>query len=116
VYLDNQTQHNFQMSRAGWIGDYNDPNTFLSLFLTGDPLNHAQFANKAYDDLIAQAGRETNAKKRFEIFQKCEDIILDELPVLPIYIYTRVYLKNPRIQGWYANIEDTHPLKFVSIK
>jgi oligopeptide transport system substrate-binding protein len=116
VYLDNQRQHNFQLSRAGWIGDYGDPNTFLSMFLSGDPLNHSQFASKAFDDLIGAAAKETDLKKRLAIFGKAEDMILDELPILPIYIYTRVYLKSPAVQGWFANVEDIHPLKFVSIK
>jgi len=115
VYLDSQRQHNFQLSRAGWIGDYNDPNTFLDMFQTGSSLNHAGFANKAYDKLIADAAKEQNTQKRLAIFQKAEDILLEELPVLPIYIYTRVFLKNTSVQGWYPNIDDIHPLKFVSI-
>ena len=115
VYLDNQTQHNFDLSKAGWIADYNDPTTFLNQFLTGDPLNKSQWSNKTFDSLMSQSNRELNPQKRFALFQKAEDIALDELPVLPIYIYTRVYLKRPTILGWYANIEDVHPLKFVSM-
>ena len=116
VYLDSQRSHNFQLSRAGWIGDYNDPNTFLDMFVSTSGLNHAQFANPAYDKLIADAAKELNAKKRLEIFQKAEDILLEELPVIPIYTYTRVYLKSKSVEGWYPNIEDIHPLKFVSLK
>lgn len=115
VYLDTQRAHNFQLSRAGWIGDYNDPNTFLDMFLKGSGLNHAQFDNAAYDKLIADAAKEQNQAKRLAIFQKAEDILLEELPVIPIYTYTRVYLKSKAVEGWTGNIQDIHPLKYVSI-
>jgi len=116
VYLDSQRNHNFQLSRAGWIGDYNDPTTFLDMFQSGIGLNHAGYANKAYDKIIADAAKEQDKEKRLALFQKAEDLLLEDLPVLPIYIYTRVYLKNPIVQGWHPNIDDVHPLKYVSLK
>jgi oligopeptide transport system substrate-binding protein len=115
VYLDSQRTLNYQLSRAGWIGDYNDPNTFLDMFVTDGGNNQTGFSNKRYDELIAKAAQEQNLKKRLAIFQEVESILLDELPVIPIYIYTRVYLKEPSVVGWYPNIEDIHPLKHVSI-
>lgn len=115
VYLDALRSHNFQLSRSGWIGDYNDPNTFLDMFVTGSQLNNAGYSNKKYDDLIAAAAKEQNKQRRLAIFQQAEDILLDDLPVIPIYIYTRVYLKSPVVKGWNPNIEDIHPLKYVSI-
>ncbi len=115
VFLETQHTQNYQLSRSGWIGDYNDPNTFLDMFVTGNGLNQARYENKKYDDLIAAAARERDPKRRLAIFQEAEDILLDDLPVIPIYIYTRVYLKSPAVQGWTPNIEDIHPLKYVSI-
>ena len=115
VYLDSQRTKNFQLSRAGWIGDYNDPNTFLDMFQSETELNHSGYKNLAYDKLIADAAKELNAKKRLAIFQKAEDMLLEDLPVLPIYIYTRVYLISPAVQGWHPNVEDIHPLKYVSM-
>ncbi len=116
VYLDSQRTLSYQIARAGWIGDYNDPNTFLDMFLTGGGNNETGWSNKTYDTLIGQAAQELNPKKRLAIFQKAEDILLDELPVLPIYIYKRNFLKSRSVVGWYPNIEDIHPLKFVSIE
>lgn len=115
VYLDSQRTGNFQLSRAGWIGDYNDPNTFLDMFVTGSELNHAGYENTAYDKAITDAAKELNLKKRLTIFQKAEDMLMEDLPVIPIYTYTRVYLKSQAVQGWYPNIEDIHPLKYVSL-
>jgi oligopeptide transport system substrate-binding protein len=115
VFLDSQSTMNYQMSRLGWIADYNDPNTFLDQFMTGNGNNHTGWSNKTYDKLIESAGKETNRAKRFALFQKAEALMADELPAIPIYVYTRLYLKNPAVQGWYNNIEDIHPLNLVSM-
>jgi len=116
VYLDSQKNLNYQISRAGWIGDYNDPNTFLDMFVTNGGQNQTGFSNKTYDDLIAKAAKELNPKKRLAVFQEAENLLLEELPVLPIYVYKRNYLKSNEVAGWERNIEDIHPLKYVSLQ
>lgn len=115
VFLDNQQTKNYMIARAGWIADYNDPNTFLDMFVTNGGNNHSGYSNTKYDELIEAAKKERNSQKRFTIFQKAEDILLEDLPVLPIYIYSRNYLLSNSVQGWYPNIEDIHPLKYISI-
>ena len=111
-----QHTKNYQIFAQGWIADYNDPNTFLDMFMSDNGNNNTGFKNKEYDRLLTDAAKERNQKKRFELFHKAEVILADELPLIPIYIYTRLYLKNPNVQGWFNNVEDIHPLKFVSIK
>ena len=54
-------------------------------------------------------------RKTEEDLRQAEEILLEELPIVPIYLSTKVYLKSPRVQGWYPNLEDVHPLKFVSL-
>jgi oligopeptide transport system substrate-binding protein len=115
VYLDSQATLNYQICRAAWIGDYNDPNTFLDMFVTEGGNNQTGWSNAEYDGLIAAAGKELDIKKRTQIFQSAENLLLEELPIIPVYIYRHLYLKGSRILGWYPNIEDIHPLKFVSI-
>ncbi|NBX67888.1 MAG: peptide ABC transporter substrate-binding protein [Proteobacteria bacterium] len=115
VFLDNQQTKNYMIARAGWIADYNDPNTFLDMFVTNGGNNHSGYSNSSYDELIESAKKERNPKKRFAIFQKAEDILLEDLPVLPIYVYSRNYLLSNEVQGWHPNIEDIHPLKYISI-
>ncbi len=115
VYLDSQTTKNYMVSRAGWIGDYNDANTFLDMFVSDNGNNKAGFKNAKYDELVAKAAKEVNAKKRLEYFQDAEAILMEELPTIPIYVYTRVYLKSKAVQGWHANILDYHPMKTLSL-
>lgn len=116
VYLDTLNQKNYQIARAGWIGDYNDPNTFLDMLVTGGGNNNSQWGSKKYDALIAQAAAETDLDKRKKVFAEAEAILMEALPVIPIYTYTRVYLKSPLVQGWHPNVEDVHPLKYVRLK
>jgi oligopeptide transport system substrate-binding protein len=113
VYMDTQNARRYDVSRAGWIGDYDDPSTFLETFTTDSGNNRTGWSNARYDDLIKQAGREGELKKRLEIFQQAEAILLEELPILPIYFYTRPFLIHPSVRGWHPNILDHHPYKHV---
>lgn len=116
VYLDSTHTLHYQMARAAWIADYVDPNSFLDMWVTGGGNNETGWANKDYDALIGDASRESDAAKRLEIFQKAEAVLMDEMPIIPIYFYTRQCLKRPELKGWYPNILDNHPYKHVYLE
>jgi oligopeptide transport system substrate-binding protein len=116
VYLDSQHTLNYQLCRAAWIADYVDPNSFLDMWLTGGGNNDTGWSNAEYDRLIAQAARESNPERRSEIFQRAEALLLDELPLIPIYFYTRVGLRRPEVKGYYPNILDNHPYKYIYLE
>ena len=109
VYLDSKKTGNYQVARYGWIGDYPDPNSFLDMWLTGGGNNDSKWSNPEYDRLIREAGRTADLAKRLEVFQQAEAILLNEMPVIPIYFYTRVYAIHPSVKGWYPTILDNHP-------
>ena len=113
VYLDSQRQMNYQICRAGWTGDYVDPNTFLDMWLTGGGQNETGWSNKEYDRLIGEAARTGDAAARHELFQKAEIILMDELPIIPIYHYTRQHLISPKLKGWHPTLLDHHPYKHL---
>lgn len=115
AYLANTRTMNYDISRAGWIGDYNDPNTFLDMWVKDGGNNETGWHHPEYDQLIAAAAKTPDGERRLSLFQRAEDLLLEELPIMPIYIYTRVYLKSPVVKGWYANVQDYHPLKFLSL-
>jgi oligopeptide transport system substrate-binding protein len=116
VYLDSSRALNYQISRAGWIGDYIDPKTFLDMFVTGGGQNQTGFSHPEYDKLIALANLENDPHERYEIFQQAESILMEELPIIPIFFYTRVYILHPSVKGWHSNILDTHPYKYVHLE
>jgi oligopeptide transport system substrate-binding protein len=115
VYLNSRSSGAFAIARAGWIGDYNDPNTFLNLPTGTSGNNHTGWINEEYDRLIARAGNTLDTTERHGLFQQAEAILVDELPILPIYFYVRTYLKHEAVQGWHPNILDQHPYKFVRL-
>ena len=116
VYLDTRKNHNFDVLRAGWIGDYDDPNTFLSLATSDNGNNHTGWGNSAYDVLIAQAAREQDSAARLELFQEAEAILMDEMPFIPIYFYVRSLLIDQSVQGWDANVLDYHPYQSIRLE
>ena len=113
VYLDSQRQLNYQICRAGWTGDYVDPNTFLDMWLTDGGQNETGWSNKDYDRYIGEAARTGDAAARLELFQKAETILMDELPIIPIYHYTRQHLIAPKLKGWNPTLLDHHPYKHL---
>lgn len=115
VYLSNTRTGNYEIARAAWIGDYLDPNTFLNMFVTGGGNNKTGWSNSRYDELIAKANRTLDQQERYQYFQEAERILMDEVPIIPIYTYTYKYLLHPAVEGWYDNILDYHPYKYVSL-
>ena len=75
--------------------------------------NQTGWSSEEYDGLIREASRTQNMKARLELFQEAEAILMDEVPIIPIYIYTRVYALHPSVKGWFANILDHHPYKSI---
>lgn len=115
VYLNSMSKLDYDFCRASWVGDYNDPNTFLDMFVTGGGNNRTGWSNAQYDALLAAASRESNPKKRMAILQRAEKILCEvELPILPLYYYVGVQFFNPmKLSGIEANVLDEHPLKYI---
>jgi oligopeptide transport system substrate-binding protein len=103
----------YQVARSAWIGDYPDPNTFLDTMTTGNGNNRTGFTNAEYDALIRKAANTMDQQQRFEYFQQAEQILTEEVPVIPIYTYTQNYLRSNDVKGWHDNVLDYHPLKYV---
>ena len=116
VYLSRQSIGDYSIARAGWIGDYVDPKTFLDMMVTGRGNNQTGWSNSEYDDLLVKAAQSPSQDERFKNFYKAEKILIDELPIIPIYTYTRIYMLNQDVKGWSPNLLDTHPYQFVYLE
>jgi oligopeptide transport system substrate-binding protein len=116
VYLDSQHTQNYQLERAGWIADYEDPHVFLEIWETGNGNNDSLWSNADYDRLLHEALRARNDAERYEIYQKMDAILVDECPVIPIYYYTRPYLMSTRVKGYWPNLLDNHPFKYIYLE
>lgn len=115
-FLDAVHQKQYSVARAGWIGDYPDPNTFLDMWVTDGENNETGWSNAEYDKLIQDAAAETDPQKRLDIFERAERILMDEQPIIPIYFYMVVNMVNPKVEGFYPNIQDLHPLHLLRVK
>jgi oligopeptide transport system substrate-binding protein len=114
VYLDSVTQMDFQIARRGWIGDYVDPNNFLDLFLTGGGNNNTGFADPRYDEMILKlAPQASSREERYRIFYEAETMLMEQMPILPIYTYTSKHLIHPSVKGMPSNLMDSLNLKYV---
>lgn len=103
VYLDNRSTLNYDVARAGWIGDYTDPMTFIDMWVTGGGNNDTGWGNPEYDALVKEAKSSGDQKVRMEAMHKAEKILMDEIPIAPIYFYTRPELIKPYIKGAYTS-------------
>ena len=116
VYLAQTQSGNYDIARAGWIGDYVDPNSFLDLWVTDGGNNRARWANVEYDKAIRAASVEQDPAKRFERFQQAEEILMDEVPIMPIYFYRSKTLVQPSVRGWRPTLLDHHPYKHIRLE
>lgn len=116
VYLNNQTLLNYQISRRGWIGDYLDPYTFLELFMTNGGNNNTGWSSAEYDALIKKSISAKSREERYAYLQQAETILINEVPILPIYNYTTNYLLSNNVKGHYSNIMDYHPYKYMYLE
>lgn len=115
TYLQDVDTLSFDIARAGWIGDFNDPMTFLDMFESDNGNNDTGWKSEEYDGLIDAARAELDAAKRLEILQKAEAMLLEEGPVIPIYFYTSHGLKSSALKGFEPHNRDIHMLKYMEL-
>jgi len=117
VYLDSTDNFNYSISRRGWIGDYVDPNTFLDMMITDGGNNKTGFSDPRYDQLILrEAPAMLDQDERFKLYQEAESILMNAMPIIPIYTYQSKHLKHPSLKGLPANIMDYYNWKYVSLE
>ena len=114
-YLSSQRQMQYDIIRAAWTGDYLDANTFLDMFLTDSEQNKTGWSNAPYDRLIEAARHELDPAKRLRLLEQAERILMEELPIIPVYYYVSKNLVKPHVRGFYNNLQDIHPLSEIWI-
>jgi len=115
AYLISRRTGDFHVARAGWIADYVDPNTFLEMYTDDNPNNHTRWGNPEYDRLVDMARNETDDALRMRHFHRAEQILMDELPIIPLYSYVTQNMCRPYVKGFHGNLLDVHPLKDIWI-
>ncbi len=114
-YNSSQRQMKYDLCRRAWIGDYVDPLTYLDMYVTDGEQNNTGFANERYDELIEASNSEADPEKRLAILEEAERMLMDELPIIPIYFYVSKNMVKPYVRGFYNNIQDFHPVSAMWI-
>ena len=113
VHLAAQNNLDYQVARAGFIADYADPNSFFDIMRTQSGNNNTGFASPEYERLLTASLSAPTPAARVDLLQQAEAVLVREIPVIPLYFYTRNYLLQPSVKGWYPNVIDHHPWKDV---
>src|SRR5690606_2288620 len=100
----------------GWVGDYNDAYSFLSMFTTGNYFNTSDWSNKDYDALVRKSETMTDAKARAETLAQAERILLKEVPIIPILYPSSQALVSERVEGYTDNLMNAHATRWLSLK
>ena len=118
VYLKAQRSLEYDVTRSTWIGDYNDPNTFLDLFRGNNGNNRTGWKNARYDQLMDQAAVQTDLARRAELLREAETVLVrDDAPIAPVYYFSGFNYYNPtNVAGIWGNILDTHPINAIRKK
>jgi oligopeptide transport system substrate-binding protein len=107
----------FDVARAGWIGDYSDPQNFLFLVQSDNKgLNYAKYSSPAFDALMARAAAETDLAKRATILNEADRLMAWDLPYIPVLFYSTRQLVSSRIEGFHSNLSGVFPTRFLSLK
>lgn len=104
------------MGRAGWVGDYMDPFTFLNLFYSENNDSSTGWFDPKFDKMLDDANKELDEMKRFEKLAEAEFFMMQEQPVLPLSTNATNWIKKPYVKGLYPNPGTLHAWKFVYIE
>ncbi|MBP1935052.1 peptide ABC transporter substrate-binding protein [Ammoniphilus resinae] len=99
VKLEREAALDFDLIRTSWIGDFADPVTFLQLFHSKSQKNYTGWAHVEYDQLIDDSLVEKDPAERMKKLHRAEQILMEEMPIIPVYFYTKTYAAKPYVKG-----------------
>ncbi|MCG3087628.1 peptide ABC transporter substrate-binding protein [Sporosarcina cyprini] len=111
VFASEQKEFKYQLSRSSFLHDYADPVNALESFITGSSMNRTTWSNAEYDKLIEDIKNETDENKRWELLQDADRLLMEEMPVFPLYFYNQTTLEKPGVSGILR-----HPVGYLDLK
>ena len=114
VHLDRLASGDFLIARGGWWADYQDPSSFLEVLRPGSSQNHARWHRDAYGAALERGLRSLGQEERNRAYAEAERLAVEEVPVIPLYIYSYSDFAKPWVEGLHPNNRHLHPLRAVS--
>jgi oligopeptide transport system substrate-binding protein len=99
VFIATRQQGDYDVARDGWIADYNDPFSFLSLLEKKNASNNSHYENPKYDAVLSQARGEINPPRRQQLYEEAWNLAAAEDPVMPVFDYVTTHLIKPYVGG-----------------
>lgn len=116
IYASSPNTSPYQFAGITWIGDFESPYAFLHMWLSDNPYNLSNFSDQTYDELLFAALAADTESLRSSYFQKAEQYLIDQGIVIPLYHgLSSNFVVTERVEGWYANLLDIHPLKHLKV-
>lgn len=100
TYIDSRNSGDFDVIRASWVGDYNEPSTFLTLLGSKHAGNIPKYQSQQYDEILTLSGMTIDDNERNRLYNRAEQIIAEDAPIAPIYQYTNGRLIKPWLKGY----------------
>ncbi len=114
ILYDNLRTGDFGASDGAWVADFNDASNFLYLMQTSaGPMNYSRYSNPAYDALMDSANREMDMVLRAQMMKQAEQMMLDDMPIVPMWYLVNRALVNPKVTGWVDNITNLHRSRYL---
>jgi oligopeptide transport system substrate-binding protein len=115
IFYNAQSRLDYDLCASSWVGDYNDANTFLDMFMSQSGNNRTGWKSARYDQLIREANNLTDRKRREEMLRQAEGILIaEDVPIVPVYFYAgSIFFRDQEIKGIYPNVLDEHPVQDI---
>jgi oligopeptide transport system substrate-binding protein len=106
---------NYDVARAGWIADYQDPETFLGISRKASGNNYSSYVSPKFEEAMDKAAAAGgNPEERMKLLSDAERIVIDEVGNIPLLYYSFHNIVSPKLVGFDDNVMDVHPSRFVS--
>ena len=103
VFSEYRSQGKYDITKGSWGGDYYDPYTFLSAFLSDSPNNYGRWKNNDYDTYVNLSISSPDKNSQISNAHKAEDVLIGDLPIIPLSFLSQNALVNPKLKGIYMN-------------
>ncbi|HBU8848622.1 oligopeptide ABC transporter substrate-binding protein OppA [Citrobacter sedlakii] len=100
TFLDTRHQGNYDVSRAAWCADYNEPTSFLNMVLSDSSNNTTHYKNPTFDKIIADTLNAQDDAQRAELYAQAEQQLDKDSAIVPVFYYVNARLVKPWVGGY----------------
>lgn len=117
IYFDRLAHQNFDLAFCSWGADFHDPVNFLEVFkYKSQSTNNTHWEDPEYIQILNDSYRLTNPDDRYQALAKCEKILMDAMPIIPIFHYSMLYVKDKRLNDVFLSSLGGLDFKWASLE